>query len=33
VFVVTLKKEGEDYVFEDINSPSVAHYQALKVIK
>jgi uncharacterized protein YkuJ len=33
VFVVTLKKEGDDYVFDDINSPSVASYQSLKLIE
>jgi len=33
VFVVTLKKEGDDYVFDDINSPPVASYLAMKVIK
>jgi len=32
-FVVTLKKEGDDYVFDDINSPSVASYQSLKLIE
>ncbi len=33
VFVVSLKKEGSDYTFDDINSPSVADYDALKVLK
>jgi hypothetical protein len=32
VFVVSLKKEGKDYTFDDINSPSVADYEALKKI-
>ncbi len=33
VFVVSLKKEGADYTFDDINSPSAADYDTLKVLK
>ncbi len=33
VFVVSLKKEGADYTFDDINSPSTASYESLKVLK
>jgi hypothetical protein len=33
VFVVSLKKEGKDYTFDDINSPSSADYDALTLLK
>jgi len=33
VFVVSLKKEGKDYTFEDINSPAAADYDAMPVFK
>lgn len=32
MFVVSLKKEGDDYTFDDINSPSVADYESLKIV-
>jgi uncharacterized protein YkuJ len=32
VFVISLKKEGDKYVFDDIDSPSVDVYNALKKI-
>ncbi len=32
IFVVVLTKEGDDYVFEDINSPSVKRYGQLKLL-
>jgi hypothetical protein len=33
VFVVTLKKEGDGYMFDDVNSPSSASYQSLKLLE
>jgi hypothetical protein len=33
VFVVSLKKEGKDYTFDDINSPAAADYDKLSILK
>jgi hypothetical protein len=33
VFVVSLKKEGMDYTFDDINSPAAIDYDSLKILK
>jgi hypothetical protein len=33
VFVVSMKKEGDRYVFDDIDSPSINEYNALKNVE
>ncbi|NMC04529.1 MAG: hypothetical protein GYA24_04920 [Candidatus Lokiarchaeota archaeon] len=30
--VVSLKKEGADYTFDDVNSPSIADHESLKIV-